>query len=475
MPTVRLTFVGLALLVFGTEAYAQFGLYGAPTMLQLPPVQPEFTAAGPDVAHSASAFAVAAPGPYYGGPPALVQPAGVQVPQEPAYPPQQIAPGYVSQMLREAEWSERAAACAGPPPVCQQADCRTACCPAWFVSVAALYMGRNHPNRLWTTYETDNNPNQIPTDDHGHWAVGGEITVGRYFCREVCRPCDPCGGCGDCGRSIFGVEATYWGLDSFGGYTRRSLPGWTVSTPLIVSDIEFAGVNGTQYFDGAAEHFVRRRSEVDNLEVNLLGSPPAALASPAGWAAGGCRAALGWAVGVRYFRFEDDFLFGSLGSGYSWGESRGLHEAYLEDWAANNLIGVQLGFDAAVQLSPRWRLFAAPKLGVYNNHVKQTFALWRGDGVAANPTADSRMAGSYPVRSSEDVVAFLSEIDLGVDWQVARRWSLYLGYRLIFATGIALADHQIPTYVVDIPEIADIDTNGDLVLHGAFAGLTLRF
>jgi hypothetical protein len=40
---------------------------------------------------------------------------------------------------------------------------------------------------------------------------------------------------------------------------------------------------------------------------------------------------------------------------------------------------------------------------------------------------------------------------------------------------VGLADAQIPQYIVDIPEIAHIDSNGDLILHGAFAGLTYNF
>jgi hypothetical protein len=50
-----------------------------------------------------------------------------------------------------------------------------------------------------------------------------------------------------------------------------------------------------------------------------------------------------------------------------------------------------------------------------------------------------------------------------------------LGYRVLAATGIGLADNQIPPYLNDIPTIQDIDRNGSLILHGAFAGLTYRF
>ena len=39
-------------------------------------------------------------------------------------------------------------------------------------------------------------------------------------------------------------------------------------------------------------------------------------------------------------------------------------------------------------------------------------------------------------------------------------------------TGVGLADNQIPPYLNDIPAIQDIDRNGSLLVHGAFAGMT---
>jgi putative beta barrel porin BBP7 len=519
MRFVRTIIAVLLVLAFSVQAHAQYGLYGAPSTLPLqsphpgaqseypqnPPLyvdtQPGPSAASPVAANPAPVYAQqvyanpayansgysAYPMPTQVGATAPGQPPSARhTPYDPAYatpivpaaayqagpkklppppvraPGQPGAPGPITQMLSEAENPQL-------PAYNQSATCGTdcgeycdpccaPCCPNWFGSVAALYMARNEPNRLWTSYETGNNPNQLPTDAITDWKVGGEVSFGRYFC---------------CGA--FAVEATYWGLDTLSGYSSQSIAGGSVSTPLIVSDIEFGGVNGTVYFDSAAEHTVRRENEIQNIEINILGTP--------GVAYGGCGSgpygcspfSLGWNLGVRYFRFEENFLFGSVDTGRTWGEAGGIYEAYLEDNVRNDLVGFQFGCDFSYTMCGNWRLFAAPKLGIYNNHVQHDFGLRRGDGVVANPTAASGMAGTYPVQSSEDVVSFLSEIDLGVDWQVAPHWSVFLGYRVIFATGIALADNQVPTYVVDIPEIADIDTNGDLVLHGAFAGVTVRF
>jgi hypothetical protein len=62
-----------------------------------------------------------------------------------------------------------------------------------------------------------------------------------------------------------------------------------------------------------------------------------------------------------------------------------------------------------------------------------------------------------------------------VNWAFDWNWEAFLAYRVLFATGIALADHQIPIDVTNIPELAEIDHNGDLVYHGAYLGLTYKF
>ncbi len=271
--------------------------------------------------------------------------------------PQPGLPGPITQMLNNAPNDRQLCGCA--PPADYGADCGgcspVSCapyCPTWFGSVTALYMGRNEPNRLWTTFETDNNPNQLPTDALPDWAVGGEVTIGRFFGCNTCDPCDPCGNSG----RTFGVEASYWGLDSMNGYSSQAIAGGSVSTPLLVDEIEFGGVNGTVYFDSAAEHVVRRKDEFHNLEVNFLASPGGSYqTSGCGLCNGrGCSRccgygtgpfSVGWALGVRYFRFEENYLFGSVDTGRTWGEAGGIYEAYLEDNVRNQLVGAQFGCD----------------------------------------------------------------------------------------------------------------------------------
>ena len=446
------------ILLFTSGASAQYGLYGSPELLPFAPAAPAVADQHPypSMPPAAPPYRAAAPGDPYG---LMRTRAGEPLPPAPTIPgqpapaqPRPGQPGLVGEVLGEANgYQPGCYGLAEPPASCSPSwtDCVPCYQPKWFASVAALGMGRDRANRLWTTYETGNEPNQIPTDADVSWAVGWEVRLGRSF---------------SCGR--YTLEGVYWGLDAVDGYSVAAMPGGTVSTPLDVSRIEFAGTNGTFYFDNAAEHRVRRRNEAHNVEINLFRN------FSQGY---GGAVRLGCSAGVRYFRFEEDYTFGSLAGGYTWGQDGGQWEAYMHDNVKNNLVGFQMTGNLDYQMWGGLWCFVRPKIGIYNNRIQHRFDLYRGDGVIGNPTAISGVTGTYPVAGSEDVLSFMSEVDLGLDWQVSPCCSLFLGYRVLFATGIALADHQIPHYVVDIPEIADVDSNGQLVLHGAFTGVEVRF
>jgi hypothetical protein len=336
--------------------------------------------------------------------------------------------------------------------------CNDCCCP-WYGSVLALAMTRNDGRRLWTAYETGHEANQLTNtqDIPLAWKWGGEITIGRRFC---------------CCDTTWGVEATYWSTDAFTGnlcVTNPNGPTYEVSTPLRVSDMQFTGfpgVPGNTWFDGAKEQQLSRRDEFQNLEVNLIRQQMTC----------GCNTPwdIGWSLGVRYFRFQENLCIASLQDGWNWGEDGGIHEAYLNDTITNNLFGFQFGFDAGYCLCNGLRVFVCPKVGIYNDHMNQDFRAYLGNGANAT-TGTSGVPGTYPVCSSRDALAFLTQIDLGLDWQVSRCWSARVGYRVLALTGIGLADDQFPQYIVDVPEIAHIDNHASLILYGVFAGVTYNF
>ncbi len=234
-----------------------------------------------------------------------------------------------------------------------------------------------------------------------------------------------------------------------------------MSTPLLVDSIEFAGVNGTVYFDGADDHYILRHDTFENLELNFL-HMPVAVGGPC------CPLDLSWLVGFRYFHFDENLIFGT--------EKEGLpDDARLADHIYNNLFGVQMGWEAGYRIGCTWRAFAATKVGLYDNHIENNFNAYLTNNVIANPTAASGVVGSYPVGACKDQFSVLAQLDVGLQWQFHPQWNAFVGYRLIAATGMGFADHQFLTYVVDLPEYGRIKSNGDLLLHGAFAGVEFQF
>jgi hypothetical protein len=469
-----------------SDAWAQYGLYGSPALVELPSVQAQAYVPQNTLAEPTPPYRVA-PAPHVAGVwdarpmPAASNPFPQMLdPAYPAYPPlgpamhtvsakrppkkkQPPEPGrdpektlsVVEEMLGESgggfppPW--------GPEPGCDVgADCGDSCLPCfqpkWYVSVQGLIMTRgDKPNKVWTTYEATDSSNQLMDTVYSmEWEGGFDLRIGRRFC---------------CGA--WALEAGYWTLNPFETSVYRSHPN-LVSTPLDFLNVEdpvTAGEAGF-LFDDAEAHVVWRRNEVHSVELNLIHNP----LDPMCAGSFSCS----WAFGPRFFRFEEDLVFASLDEG---GTAFGQDPTgYLDDKVVNNLVGVQLG--CRVDYSrDKWRLFVFPKAGIYNNHIRHRFSAYRRDAVNGEVLFNVLWPGypQYPVNSTKDVVSFLTEFDVGLEWQFHPKWSATIGYRATLATGVGLADHQIPFYPGDTPEIADIDYNGYLLLHGGFAGVTFQF
>ena len=506
------------------SAWAQYGLYGAPDLLRLPPIQqtsaeqagqyaqahaqlppaqawqgrmprPQNTSAALAPGYLGYAEQVPQPvigrrvgpaprirsvaGTYLGPAPvdnAQGQPAQ-RAPEQIPHPQPGLGPSVgnemVSQMLQESgcfepnPWTEQPTGAECCPAECE--PCAPPCCLPWFGGVSGLIMGRDAPNRLWTTYSTaDQTVQLMHTDIDLNWEAGAEITFGRRFC---------------CDR--WAVAVTYWSLNAFSSYASQTAAGG-VSTPLDFTDVIYAdaaldaaGFVPVTLFDNSQEHRLWRTNEIHNVEINVIRNHfdfyPGDFTT-------GNPVEVDWMIGARFFRFEEDLRFGSLEAGaFTWAADPD-RQGYLEDRCKNSLVGAQIGANVDYTVRPGWRIFVRPKIGIYNNHIENSFMAYRGDGelFAPDPTPTpppvrSAVPGSYPVNANTDVISFLTEVNLGLDWQFLPNWTFTAGYRVMMATGMGLADNQFTHYVVDIPELADIDHNGQLILHGVFSGIEFNY
>jgi len=508
-----------------TAAWGQYGLYGSPETLSISPQEtgysadsapasypatttPSATAYAPQPAYQPMPFAPQQPYPPYLQPYPSYQPAapqGYSYPAQPAavgaYQPYQPGAQYrypgpaVRPSMRTAALEPPAAL---PPPAAmpvaprpydplapqspsvmnqmlpaqtrgggcdcgvyrgavgcdEQAACGQACCDSqcpWYASVTALVLSRTDGRRMWFACDGQQETHQLADSQFPMaWRWGGEARFGRRFC---------------CGCVPYALEARYWTFDAFTGYRNiqaSSLPaGHTIDTILNMNYLNFGGVAYNHWFKGADAVTLDRRNECHNVEINLV-REQLAWASDSPWD-------IGWSIGVRYFRFQEELTYGSLAGGYD--PNNPANWAYFSDNIANNLIGAQFGFDAAYNLCPSLRVFIAPQVGIYNTYMQGKFRVETGDGIPGR----SPQFGAYPVSSNKNGIAFLTQIDMGVDWQFTRNWSARAGYRVVAVTGLALADAQFPQYIIDKPEGENIQHYARLVLHGAFLGLTYNF
>ncbi|MDX1962284.1 MAG: BBP7 family outer membrane beta-barrel protein [Pirellulales bacterium] len=333
--------------------------------------------------------------------------------------------------------------------------CLPTCCPNWSVYVGGVVMSRDSSNKKWLTYETGNNANQLMYPPDADWGGGPEVRIMKAI------GCNPCGGC-----PANYIEGVYYGVYGMDGYDSRYSPTNQLSTPLDVGFVNYvsAGFPAVGFFDNAREHRVWREDEFHNVEVNWVhyfcgGSP-------------GCNGqpfSIAGVAGFRFIKFQDELLFGSVSSGNEFGSNGGVNEAYFTSDVDNNLYGFQIGALMSHRIGCNWNLFAAPKIGIFGNHIEFSTHGYRGDGATAT---FSTTGNAFNLSNQKDDFAVMGQLDLGVDYCINSNWKITGGYRVLGIAGVALADDQIPAYLAAENDWTDIESNGTLIMHGAFAGVT---
>jgi hypothetical protein len=331
----------------------------------------------------------------------------------------------------------------------------------WFGSAAGIIMTRDNSNKLWTSFNVLNDAQQVlNTQQAGaNWQGGGQIMFGRWF---GC--CNPCGGCI---APRYGFQVVYWGLAPMHGFASIRNDGNILNTPIDLGWITLGPANNptqfnaTQFFDNAHEHRIWRTDGIQNLEINLL--------QRVSFFDGAPRLMFTNLAGVRYFRFSDNVVFGSVAGGHNFGDNGGADEAYLANKVINNMAGIQIGTRLDYFVVPRLRLFAAPTVGVLGNHLTSTSQLYSGNGLQGY----NNFTGApvpYNSNGSKTTASLLSQIDVGLGWQVTPRFSVFGSYRAVAISRVGQADNQFTPFLADAAGIKDIQTNGDLILHGAVIG-----
>jgi hypothetical protein len=334
----------------------------------------------------------------------------------------------------------------------------------WFGSLAGIVMTRDGSNKLWTSFNVLNPAEQVlNTQQAGaNWQGGGQVMIGRWF--GCCNPCASacCNPSGGAFMPRYGIQGVWWGLAPMKGFASISDPNNNLNTPINLGYITLGPNNdATQYFDNAAEHAIWRTDSFQNAEINFL--------QRVSFFDGAPRLMFTNLAGVRYFRFSDNVIFGSVAGGHHFGDDGGADEAYLNNKVVNNLLGFQIGTRVDYFATPRLRLFAAPTFAVMGNHLTASSQLYSGDGLQGYNNFTGT-AVPYASTSSKNTCSLLGQIDVGLGWQFTPRFSAFASYRAVAVSRVGQADNQFTPFLADAAGIKDIQTNGDLILHGAVIG-----
>ena len=333
--------------------------------------------------------------------------------------------------------------------------CAPAYCP-WFGGAAGLLMGRDPANKFWTTTDNDTCGCHLmnTTDARASTQGGAEFRFGRYIG-------GPSAGIGGAGLAGFGspagggaIEAVYWTLAPFNGYATVFAEG-TAPTELLKSFIlmdanpTIGPYSASDYFTGASQQELWRRDYLQNLEINFWRLP---LFAPTQ------RMQVNWMAGVRFFRFSEDLVYGSVSASTTHPEIVGS-AAYLDTKVISNLVGFQIGGRANYFLWRALSVYAQPTMGVFGNHMTSRSHLYDASGNEG-----------FDYRGSLNDVSLLGQIDVGTQWFITPRWSVFAAYRVLGVTGVALADNQLPNDLNDSVAMQDVHSNGSLILSGGVFG-----
>ncbi len=261
-----------------------------------------------------------------------------------------------------------------------------------------------------------------------------------------------------------GYQAVFWTL--LPGSTQRSLWG-SYNTTRLTGLSQLIDPGTGQYVDdiynAGNEHRIIRSSSLYNLELNVL-------RNGGQFQTARCRtASYEFVMGFRWFQFDEDFSY------RTYTPQAGYPARMDYDLDVNNLLlGAQIGGRTEMCLTDRIRMTAGTKLGIFNNHVESEQFIT--DTMTLSQIASGPYAGTdYSFMDDKNDIAFLGELNLGMLYMISRNTRLNIGYRAVGVSGVALALDQIPSDFTYIPAIRDINSNGSLLLHGAYFGLEHGF
>lgn len=348
---------------------------------------------------------------------------------------------------------------------CGPEGCGTPCQNFWYGSVGAVIMTREQQNSFLITGDTNGTRLLCSCQLDMEWASGIDVTLGRTF---------------NCGNNA--IQFSYWGLNPNDCDTTAYAS--TLGAQL-VSGIDFTGAtyNGNPCTDLSVGGFMQQgivRQQFTNLEANLLGQCwgngfiGGYMSSCQGGLCNrgpgycGPRWGCGWMMGIRYFEFDNGFSFNADGADEVWNDD--VDEFCFHINLQNKLVGFQLGGGWNWSILDCLQIYGLAKAGIYNNSMTSQMSLHGAGG-----TGTFGDGAAIDCLNTANRLAMIGQADLGLRYNLGCHFSVNAGYRIMAASGVALYEHNIPTDFNDSYYAQRIESDGSLLLHGAYIGGEFRF
>ena len=262
-----------------------------------------------------------------------------------------------------------------------------------------------------------------------------------------------------------GWEARYLGVYSDGG--NNFIPAPALTSLVGLDNLQTSVGNGNDLFtDPTANQTLFRSSELHSAEVNFLNQRSQTFL--------GRNACMREDLfGFRFLSFNESLQYiADISAAPVAGASFNAYDSDVE----NTLFGFQAGRRMELPMKGRLSLGLLGKLGLFNNRVRTEQRLTRQDanriGIEV-ATINNEGGADFDLYDTKDDLAFLGEADAGLIFRVSQNSRIKIGYRVVAATGIAIAEDQIPADFNDLTIARNANTDGDLILHGGYFGFEL--
>ena len=137
----------------------------------------------------------------------------------------------------------------------------------------------------------------------------------------------------------------------------------------------------------------------------------------------------------------------------------------------NELAGFQLGANMNYCISCKCNVFWNSSFGMYNNHIEVNQRVFGEFG----PATWTQTGADAVISADKDDIAFAGEMLIGTSYNFTCSCRGVLAYRAVAVSGIGLSVDQIPENFANEADVALVDSNGSLIIHGLQIGTEWRY